>query len=674
MELGALSVRLGANTSDLTRGLNQAKSSLNGFESSVGSLSGVLKGLFAALSVQQFTVFIKGTINAADEIGKLSQKLGVGTEELSKLQYAADLAGVSSGELTASLSRLTKGMSDAANGTGDALRGFQALGIQVKAADGSLRSSSDIMGDVADAFARMEDGANKTALAINLFGRSGANLIPLLNGGRQAIKEAGDELAQFGGVITPDAARKAEIFNDNLTRLQTAVKGVGMAIANDMLPFLTRLSNEFLVAEKNSLSFFDKLQLGLRSPFKNYQQLISDIDRELADLGDSTSLRFDAEKAASLQRQRNYYAEMAQIQALAGANEEYTDFISRRLMPKPETKTAGPSLVDPKLAEAERKQLEDRIKVIQESLMTESQLAQAKYDRDLKSLEEANAKGIRIEGGYNKAIQDLQTAHQQKMWEIEATSPEAMAAQKAAKRQIEYENQLRDKLTALQNSLLSEEDLQMQKFAKEIEILNQSLANKYLTEEEWNKMFQELEQRHWDTIYGIRNRGMSDIVRVAEMWRKKDYQGALQGFAMMTAASANASKEMFNLNKAASLASAVVKAYESITSAYAWGNKFGGPPLGAAFAAAASAFSFAQVRAIASQQFSGASGSAGAPAPSAVGGITPGGTPGAAGAAFGGDQVVNISLQGEIFNREQVRDLIGQINEAISDGAVLRLA
>lgn len=666
-QIGDLTVRIGADSSDLVRGINQAKSSVDGFESSVLSLTGVLKGLFAGLSVAAFTQFIRGTINAADELGKLSQKLGIGTEELSKLQYAADLAGVSSGELSASLSRLTKGMSDAAQGTGEAIKGFQALGINVKNSDNTLRSSSEVMGDIADRFANIEDGAGKTALAIAIFGRSGANMIPLLNGGRNAIREAGDELSRFGGVVTSDAARKAEIFNDNMTRMNVVVKAVGISIANELLPVLTKMSQEFLVAEKNSLTFFDKLQLGLRSPFKNYQQLIRDIDKELASLGDKNSIRFDADRAASLQRQKAYYKEMAQIQALAGANEQYSDAISRRFT-KPEQKEKAPTITDDKLAEAERKQLEDRLKAVQRSLMTETELAKASYDERLKILQEAKAKGLEIEGGYDKAVEDLKTQHQQRLLEIEATSPEALAAKKAE----EELNLLQEKLTALQELFLTEEEAYMLKYERQLQMLRESMLNELLTIEEFNALKADAEKKYGDEIKKIREKNMTDIERFTAMSYKKQAQTIFAELSNISAGVSSNNKTLFELNKAAGVANAIVNAYEGISRTMA---KY--PyPINIGLAAAHAAAAFAQVQAISSQSFNGGSRAA----PSLAGGtaatpVSPvsGGVPGEAGAAFGGGQVVSINLQGEVFGREQVRGLIGQINEAISDGAVLRV-
>jgi hypothetical protein len=75
----------------------------------------------------------------------------------------------------------------------------------------------------------MKDGANKTAIAVELFGRSGANLIPLLNGGARALSDATDEATRFGLIVSTEAGRAAEQLNDNLTRLGAVVRGAGAA-------------------------------------------------------------------------------------------------------------------------------------------------------------------------------------------------------------------------------------------------------------------------------------------------------------------------------------------------------------------------------------------------------------------------------------------------------------
>lgn len=188
-------------------------------------------------------VAVKGTIDAADEMSKAAAKFGVPIEELSRLKYAADLSDVSLEGLGTSLGRLSKNMVAAAEGSGPMAEAFAAAGIAVKNADGSLRSSTAVLADLSDKFAAMPDGAEKTALAMQLMGRSGAEMIPLLNEGSAALAKMKAEADTFGQVFTAEMGANAEAFNDNITRLQGSFANIAADLTAKLLPTLTQFSN-----------------------------------------------------------------------------------------------------------------------------------------------------------------------------------------------------------------------------------------------------------------------------------------------------------------------------------------------------------------------------------------------------------------------------------------------
>jgi lambda family phage tail tape measure protein len=191
-----------------------------------------------------FAYMAKQSINNMDALAKQAQMAGITVESLSALAYAADLSGVSQEELTASMVKLTKGMSDAKQGTGEALKGFQALGIEVS----KLGSSDAVLEQLAEQFAGMEDGANKTALAVALFGRSGAQMIPFLNSGAEGLRQMNKEAAILGKVIGTDAAKGAEQFNDSLSRLSSIGTGLVNQFATGILPALNNMTQAFFNA------------------------------------------------------------------------------------------------------------------------------------------------------------------------------------------------------------------------------------------------------------------------------------------------------------------------------------------------------------------------------------------------------------------------------------------
>lgn len=203
---------------------------------------------FAAASA----ALVKGAIDSFDATSKLAAAVGTTTESISALSFAAELSGVSQAELGSSLTKLAKSAADAAAGAQTQAAAFDALGIAVKGVDGQLKNTDVLLAEIADKFARYEDGAAKTALAQQVFGESGARLIPLLNAGAAGIEALKDEAESLGLVFGGDTGPQAELFNDNITRLNAGVKGLFNRVAIELLPTLSNLSTNLLQSAKSS--------------------------------------------------------------------------------------------------------------------------------------------------------------------------------------------------------------------------------------------------------------------------------------------------------------------------------------------------------------------------------------------------------------------------------------
>jgi hypothetical protein len=129
-----------------------------------------------------------GAITAADNMNDLRQKTGVSVEALSQFGRAAEMSGTTIDGVAGAMAKLARGMTAT---KGPAVDAMHSMGIASRDASGNLRSVDDVMLEVADKFKTMPDGAEKTALAIGLFGKAGADMIPMLNMGSAAIKELG---------------------------------------------------------------------------------------------------------------------------------------------------------------------------------------------------------------------------------------------------------------------------------------------------------------------------------------------------------------------------------------------------------------------------------------------------------------------------------------------------
>ncbi|MCA1381303.1 hypothetical protein [Bradyrhizobium sp. BRP23] len=250
--IGQLRVILGGDTSSLDKSLSESQSKLAGFGSklALGFAAAAAAATAAAVAV---TSQVHSAIEAADQLNKMSQSTGLSTEELSKLKYAADLSDVSTEALGKSMGKLSKAMVAAATeGASPAANAFNAMGVSVRNNDGTLRESSEVLKDVADKFAFYKDGAEKTNLAIQIFGKSGAALIPLLNQGRDGLEQAGEEAAKFGLVLDKKTTMAAEAFNDNLKRMDSIKQGIVMTVTAKMLPSFEQLSEVMLETRKNT--------------------------------------------------------------------------------------------------------------------------------------------------------------------------------------------------------------------------------------------------------------------------------------------------------------------------------------------------------------------------------------------------------------------------------------
>ena len=225
-------------------------------QGAIGSISSSL-GAFtttaiAGLSVLSFASQIKQAIDLADSFNKLSQKTGVAVDELSKLNYAAGLADVGTDALATGLKKLNINIAAAASGSKEQAALFQSLGISIKDAQGNALSADKVFAQLSDRFADSADGANKTAVAVALLGKNGADLVPLLNGGSQALKDLGDEATKLGIVLGPDFAKKAEDFNDNLHKISLAGQGLAVSLGDNLVSLLGEMSSEMAKAAVES--------------------------------------------------------------------------------------------------------------------------------------------------------------------------------------------------------------------------------------------------------------------------------------------------------------------------------------------------------------------------------------------------------------------------------------
>lgn len=181
----------------------------------------------------------KSTADYAGDMYDMARGARIGVEAFQKLAYAGRMSGVETEKLSASLVKFDRMVAEATGGNKTYMQTFEDLGIKIKDSAGNLRQPNEIFEDVADIFHNTEDGIGKTALAVELFGKSGADLIPMLNDGKAGLKAFYAEAERLGLALSNEMIAKGDAFSDQLENIGEQVKGVKLQLGAALIPALS---------------------------------------------------------------------------------------------------------------------------------------------------------------------------------------------------------------------------------------------------------------------------------------------------------------------------------------------------------------------------------------------------------------------------------------------------
>jgi lambda family phage tail tape measure protein len=206
----------------------------------IRTLGGALAGV---ATVGGLTALVDRSISAANAIGKTADTIGVGVEALQELRFAAKASGVEQQTLDMALQRFTRRAAEAAQGTGEAKDALAQMGIALRDQSGNLRQSEDLLADVADAFARVGDPAERVRLAFKLFDSEGVALVNLLRGGSDALEEMRERARDLGIVLDEHLVRDAERARTELDTLSQVISADLTRAALEAAPVIADLSS-----------------------------------------------------------------------------------------------------------------------------------------------------------------------------------------------------------------------------------------------------------------------------------------------------------------------------------------------------------------------------------------------------------------------------------------------
>lgn len=338
----------------LITAVDQTRTALDGIRNNLGRLGdetrrvqGLLAGLGVSLTLGAFAALVKGAIDSADELNKLSQKIGISVEALSTLQFAAQLSDVGLDTLKTGLKGLSANLTEARAGLGEGAALFQALGISVEDSAGNLKSSDTILLEIADRFASFEDGATKTALAVKLFGKSGMDMIPFLNQGSSGIRALMLEAERLGLKLSTETAQAAEAFNDNLTALKASTSGLGITLATELLAPLRVVTDAIREGQGEATGFAAILGGALKTTLETILVLGVNVAYVFKSMG--TEIGGMAAQLSALARLdiRGFAAIGEAMREDAIKARAEVDALSARILNPPQTKPAAASSATP---------------------------------------------------------------------------------------------------------------------------------------------------------------------------------------------------------------------------------------------------------------------------------------------------------------------------------------
>jgi len=211
-------------------GLDSATKNMRGMEAAATSLTKHLAGL---VTVGTFVGLAKGAIDMGGTLDDMSKKFGVTGAELSELQYVAKMSGVEVEGLGKAFKFLNKSSAESEDASSKQAAAFSALGISLE--DVKSKSPKEMFDILADKFSELKDGANKTQLALALFGRSGADLLPVLSQGSKGLRAMREEGAKLGATLTDEEIMKLDRYGDTIAKIGLGTKITAGKLMIDMV-------------------------------------------------------------------------------------------------------------------------------------------------------------------------------------------------------------------------------------------------------------------------------------------------------------------------------------------------------------------------------------------------------------------------------------------------------
>lgn len=271
----------------LTDGMKSSMNAMGSLDAQSLALAGGFAAVAAAIvKVEKAMISMTNeSASFADNIITLSMQTGQSTQQLQEFAYASELIDVSVDTLQGSLTKLTNNMQDTMNGTGNAKASFEALGVSVTNADGSMRSANDVFYETIDALGQVKNETERDAMSMDIFGRSAQDLNPLIIQGSKTIKAYADEAHNMGYVLDDEALSALGAVDDAYQRLQKTQEGVKNQLAVEFAPYLEEFYGDVTTMVKDGGKAIK--DSGIVDAFGMLLETVGDILNPMSDLSNN---------------------------------------------------------------------------------------------------------------------------------------------------------------------------------------------------------------------------------------------------------------------------------------------------------------------------------------------------------------------------------------------------
>lgn len=256
--IGKVSAIFTASTSGLTAGIKAVSGAFRGLSGDTAGLTSSMRALVAIQGAQLFgsiassaasgvrglLTFAQGQADIVDNASKLAARLGMTYGEFAGLSLAADLAGVSMESVGKASQKAEIAFAKAAGGSATAQAAFAGLGLSVEQLNDM--SAAERFDAIASSIAALPTEAQRAAAAVQVFGRAGAELLPLFSGGAEGIAAARAEAERLGLVLTTAQGQDVEAMNDAFTMVQKSIEGVVQQVVAYLAPAVKGVADTFV--------------------------------------------------------------------------------------------------------------------------------------------------------------------------------------------------------------------------------------------------------------------------------------------------------------------------------------------------------------------------------------------------------------------------------------------